>query len=97
MMTLELNAAMASSTPPDWSGAVWVGNLDGAALGDVESIHLRESEGYTRARFLVREGSAVRGFIEVDAPGGLIGRAAIDQAISELPRAAVRVGTTPLP
>lgn len=97
MKTLELNAAMASATPPDWSGAVWVGNLDVAALGDVESVRLRGSEGYTRARFLVREGSAVRGFIELDAPDGLIGRAAIDQAITALPRAAVRIDNAPLP
>jgi glycosyltransferase involved in cell wall biosynthesis len=88
--TLELNAAMTSSNPPDWSGAVWVGTLDTAAFGDAERLHLQSSAGYTKARLLVRDGTAVRGFIELEAPNGVITRSALDRALDALPRVAPR-------
>jgi GT2 family glycosyltransferase len=95
--TLELRAAMASSDPPDWSGAMWVGNLDEAALGDVEQIHLQKSEGYTRARLLVRSGSAVRGFIELNTVNGLIWRADLERATGALPQPPQRTDDAQLP
>ena len=97
MRTLELNPAMTSSHPPDWPGALWVGTLDVQTVTRFEQVHLRESDGYTRARLLVREGPAVRGFIELDAPNGLIGRAALDRAMAVLPRAVRRVDAAQLP
>lgn len=88
---------MTSSHPPDWPGAVWVGILDVETVTGFEQVHLRESDGYTRARLLVREGPAVRGFIELDAPNGLIGRAALDSAMAVLPPVVRRVDAAQLP
>lgn len=87
MRTLELRAAMPNTAAPDWSEALWVGNLDTKTLGDSERVQLREAGGYTRARLLVREGSAVRGFIELDASDGLIARVDLDRAVGALPPA----------
>lgn len=97
MKTLKLKAAMLSSHPPDWPGAMWVGDLDTAALKDAEHICLQASAGYTRARLLVRDGAAVRGFIELEAPDGQISRSALDRAIATLPRAAPRGAPVHLP
>ncbi|HWH25747.1 MAG TPA: glycosyltransferase [Pseudolysinimonas sp.] len=97
MRTLELHPAMTSPHPPDWPGALWVGALDVHTIAGFEQVHLRKSDGYTKARLLVCEGPAVRGFIELDAPNGLIARAELDDAIAVLPRSQGHVDAVQFP
>jgi hypothetical protein len=49
--------------------------------------HLQNSVGYDRARLLVPEGRGVRGFVEVDAPGGIVSRRAFEETVAALPAA----------
>ena len=86
-LVLELPRAMESPVRPDWSGARWIGAVDLTSLNGHKSLKLRDSEGYERARLLVREGSSVRGFVDVEAPGGVLDRATLDSATAALPEA----------
>jgi GT2 family glycosyltransferase len=70
---------------------VWVGILDVEKLTGCGQVLLRDAEGYTRARLLVREEETVRGFIELEAPNGLIAREALESALVALPRVLRRV------
>jgi GT2 family glycosyltransferase len=83
----ELAPAMQSTERPDWFGARWIGAVDITSLNGHKSLQLRNSEGYNRARLLVREGSAVRGFIDVPAPAGVVPREVLDAAAAALPAA----------
>lgn len=83
----ELPPAMQSPERPEWSGARWIGAVDMTALNGHKSLKLRNAEGYSRARLLIREGSAVRGFIDVPAPAGVLAREVLDAAASALPAA----------
>jgi GT2 family glycosyltransferase len=80
--------AMESLTPPDWSGARWIGSIDLSSLGEHSQLKLQGSAGYERAKLLVREGCSVRGFVEVDAPGGLVNSSVLAAAVAALPAAA---------
>lgn len=84
---LELAPAMESTCLPDWSGARWIGAVDLDCLSDHTQLRLRNHAGYHRARLLVREGTAVRGFVDVAAPGGVVQRGAVEQAVACLPPA----------
>jgi GT2 family glycosyltransferase len=81
--------AMESLIPPDWSGARWIGSIDLDHLAQHSRLKLQGPGGYERARFLVREGSSVRGFVDVDAPGGQVDRGVLVKAVAELPTATV--------
>ena len=94
---LSLFPAMKSTELPDWEGARWVGTLDLERLGHHERIELQNSAGYGRARLLVREGAAVRGFIDVASPRGVLERAVLDEALAELPAAEVKARRFPTP
>jgi GT2 family glycosyltransferase len=83
----ELSPAMQSPERPDWSGARWIGAVDTTSLNGHKRLKLLDSEGYNRARLLVREGSAVRGFVDVPAPAGVLAREVLDAAASALPAA----------
>jgi GT2 family glycosyltransferase len=76
---------------------VWVGTLDVETFTGYEQILLRVCDGYSRARLLVREAAAVRGFVELDAPNGLIARAALESALVALPRVVRHVDDAELP
>jgi len=82
---------MHSSGTPEWAGAVWVGQLD---LSDVtsapagSSFELSGGSGYRRARFLVREGQAVRGFVTVAVERGRIRVDDLRRYVETLPAAA---------
>ncbi|GAA4266274.1 glycosyltransferase family 2 protein [Frondihabitans peucedani] len=88
MIALRLERPMASPVAPEWSGAVWIGAIDVAALAAAEgdAIALADSEGYALARLLVRDGRSVLGFVElpvVDLPeiGGSI---AVDDLVARV-------------
>lgn len=94
---LSLFPAMKSAELPDWEGARWVGTLDLERLGHNDRVELQNSAGYGRARLLVREGAAVRGFIDVETPQGVLERAVLDEALAELPAASVKARLFPTP
>ena len=63
-----LEQPMRSSDNPEWAGAVWVGELDLSDLASAPSdsrLELAGGSDYHRARFLVREDQALRGFVTV--------------------------------
>lgn len=84
---LHLVPAMESQNPPDWPGARWVGSVDLLSLQQHSQLVLLESDGYERARLLLRQGSLVHGFVDVDAPGGRVERGALETAVGHLPQA----------
>ena len=81
---------MRSSDNPEWAGAVWIGELD---LSDLTSatkdswLELAGGSDYRRARFLVREGQTVRGFVTVDIAEGQVRVDELRRAVEELPAA----------
>jgi GT2 family glycosyltransferase len=77
--------AMESHVPPDWPGARWIGAVDMECLAQHTRLRLQKHEGYKRARLLVREGSSVRGFVEVETPGGILERSVLEAAVAALP------------
>ncbi|MBE4718276.1 MULTISPECIES: glycosyltransferase family 2 protein [unclassified Pseudarthrobacter] len=83
-----LAPAMESSLPPEWQGARWIGALDMDWLSDHTQLQLLNHAGYHRARLLVRQGRAVRGFVDVEAPVGIVQRGVLDEAVAALPAAA---------
>lgn len=78
--------AMSAEVPPEWSDARWVGTVDLAAVADASEIRLRDHAGYRRARLLVRSGDAVRGFVDIEAPDGVVDRRKLDRAVAGLPQ-----------
>lgn len=82
---LELVQAMQSTALPDWPGARWIGTVDLADLSEHAFLKLQNSEGYARARLLVREGPSVRGFVDVEARGGILDRKLLEAAAASLP------------
>ncbi|UVJ39575.1 glycosyltransferase family 2 protein [Arthrobacter sp. CJ23] len=85
---VELAPAMESAVPPEWPGARWIGAVDLEGLSDCAWLKLLNHAGYNRARLLVREGAAVRGFVDVETPGGMLGRAVLEEAVAALPAVA---------
>ncbi|MEK0157016.1 glycosyltransferase family 2 protein [Arthrobacter oryzae] len=84
---LEVAPAMDSNCPPDWAGARWIGSIDASSLTEHSRLKLLVFDGYERARLLVREGTSVRGFIDVVAPGGLVDTSVLEAVVSALPAA----------
>ncbi|XAS63713.1 glycosyltransferase [Micrococcaceae bacterium Sec5.8] len=84
---LDIAPSMANEAVPDWSGALWVGAVDLESLAGYTHLRLQDSKGYHRARLLVRSGPSVRGFVDVDAPGGVVDREDLETAASALPAA----------
>ena len=82
---LVLQPAMSGGDPPAWPGARWIGAVDTLALAGGAGIRLDGHAGYERARLLVKAGGAVRGFVEVETPGGVLDRRVFDDAVSRLP------------
>ncbi|WP_338888920.1 glycosyltransferase family 2 protein [Rhodococcus sovatensis] len=64
----DLEPALTSTQPPEWTGAVWIGDVDiEAEMPD--TLALACSDGYTRARLLVRRGMDPLGFVELPISG----------------------------
>jgi glycosyltransferase, family 2 len=81
---------MHSSDNPEWTGAVWVGELDLSDLASAaagSTFGLAGGSGYRRARFLVREGQALRGFVMVTVKRGSVLVDELRRAVDELPAA----------
>ena len=83
-----LEKPMHSSDNPEWAGAVWVGELDLSDLASAPSDSRPELAGgskYHRARFLVRENQALRGFVTVGIEEGRVRVDELRRAVDELP------------
>ena len=81
---------MRSSDNPEWAGAVWIGELDLSDLASATKdswLELAGGSDYHRARFLVREGQTVRGFVTVDIAEGQVWVDELRRAVEELPAA----------
>lgn len=85
---LELRRPMTSPSAPEWTGALWVGDvdllaIDHAASDGVVDVRLLDAAGYGRARLLVRRGDTVLGFVEVPVTDGV---ARLDDLVAETTR-----------
>jgi glycosyltransferase involved in cell wall biosynthesis len=78
---------MPTTIAPDWTGARWIGSVDVAlfAEGVTGTVPLVQATGYLTARLLVRDGSSVRGFVEVPIAHGALSVSAVRRAIEALP------------
>jgi GT2 family glycosyltransferase len=81
-----IRPAMPAGGPPEFAGAVWVGELQETEL-PAGRLMLSEAEGYGRARLLVRAGRHTRGFVELPVVAGGVEGAALASAITSLPPA----------
>ena len=91
-----LNPVMPHHGSAEWDGATWIGEIDESALDRVgagnragarEKVRLASSSGYEKARFLVKSGAVIRGFIDVPTKAGLVDSIAMKRAIDALPAA----------
>lgn len=92
-VNVQLEPAMPPSGPPEWDNARWVGSIDSASLPRTGTLTLGRSEGYHHARLLVRDGTTVRGFVDVSVLDGQVKAADVAVRTDALP-AATRVQTT---
>ena len=69
---LEIAPAMESRVLPDWPGARWIGTVDMKNLPGHARLRLLNHAGYEHARLLVREGTSVRGFVEIETPESVL-------------------------
>lgn len=81
----DLVPAMESLSAPEWPGARWIGTVDLETVPARQPLRLHQHQGYTRARLLVREGAAVRGFVDVGISEGSVDPAALRDAVAALP------------
>jgi glycosyltransferase involved in cell wall biosynthesis len=84
IVPLELSPAMPLGGAPEWPSARWVGAVDVAEMSPAR-VKLRESDGYKHARFLVRDGVAVRGFVDVPVVDGWVDGAQLAAEVALLP------------
>lgn len=94
---LELAPVMGAEAAPDWAGALWVGAVDLGSLGGCRELRLQDAHGYRRARLLVRDGAAVRGFVDLETADGTLSRTRLEEAAAALPRVPASVSTTTPP
>ncbi|MEO7127066.1 MAG: glycosyltransferase [Nakamurella sp.] len=85
-VTLRLPPAMPHAAPPEWPAARWVGSIDVAAFGPSTEIVLQDAEAYEHARLLVRDGTEIRGFVDVGVRRGRIDAGSLTRDIERLPR-----------
>lgn len=68
-----LERPMPNGGPVEWDGAIWVGAIDAGSLDHApDSIGLGDWQGEQRARLVVRDGLAVRGFVTVPTSDGAV-------------------------
>ncbi|WP_210411335.1 glycosyltransferase family 2 protein [Pseudarthrobacter sp. NIBRBAC000502771] len=82
--SLVLVPAMESLSPPTWPGARWIGSVDLEDLAQCSRFELENHHGYERARLLVRAAGAVRGFVDVPSPAGIVDRTDFEDALASL-------------
>ncbi|MCR2816011.1 glycosyltransferase [Microbacterium jiangjiandongii] len=86
MTTLTLIPAMPLHGDVDRAAAIWVGLLEATDLADhVDTIILAEGELFDRARLLVRERGAVRGYVTLPLTAGALDAQALRVAVAALP------------
>ncbi|MFY2788781.1 glycosyltransferase family 2 protein [Rhodococcus sp. MALMAid1271] len=68
---------------PDWDGAVWIGDID-LDQDLPASLDLDDSEGYHRARLLIRRGLDPLGFVELRIVDGAVATADVRAATMSL-------------
>jgi len=96
MNTVLLQPAMASPLRPDWPGACWIGTVDETILRSSEPhglVRCAGSEGYSRARVLVRDGARIRGYVELALLDGCFSLAALGEHIADLPAPSALIET----
>ena len=76
---------MSSEGPPEWAGAVWVGALDVADLAGDGPLTVPDADGYETARFLVRDGRDVVGFVQVPITEAGVSRETLRDLVAALP------------
>jgi glycosyltransferase involved in cell wall biosynthesis len=86
MTTLSLTLAMPLHGAVDRADATWVGLVETSALAVVpDRVVLESGELFDRARLLVRDGAAVRGYVSLPVAEGRLDPAALAVAVAELP------------
>jgi GT2 family glycosyltransferase len=76
---------MPVASGPLWPSAVWVGVLDAAQCED-ESLSLVDSERFSRARLLVRDGRRPLGFAEVAIRDGVVDTRGLRATVAAMPQ-----------
>ncbi|PRY70410.1 glycosyl transferase family 2 [Glaciihabitans tibetensis] len=79
-----ISPAMPRSGAPEWPSARWVGAVDASDLVGATRVRLRDSDGYAHARFLVRSGVVVHGFVDVPVASGWVDVTELTSAIARL-------------
>ncbi|MFZ7086934.1 glycosyltransferase family 2 protein [Curtobacterium sp. RRHDQ10] len=97
-----LRRPMTSPSAPEWSGALWVGDVDlrdvdTAARDGIDGVRLVAADGYRRARLLVRRGDTVLGFVEVPVEDGLVDLDALVAETASFDRAAAESAESSAP
>lgn len=88
MTLLALRPAMPVQGDVDRASAIWVGAIDTRDVaGAAARLDLRGAEGFDRARLLVREGDAVRGYVTLPVHDGSVSTAALAATFDDLPHA----------
>jgi GT2 family glycosyltransferase len=70
-----------------WSGARWIGSLDTGTIEGHTEISPAACDGFSRARLLIREAGAVRGYADVGIRDGRLDRTELLEEIKALPPA----------
>jgi GT2 family glycosyltransferase len=95
-----MKPVMTHNGAAEWDGATWIGEVDESAIsraGAREKLRLASSQGYANARFLVKSGAGIRGFIDVPARAGLVDAIDMKRALTALPAAKVAPRPAELP
>ena len=82
---------------PTWPGALWIGSVELTDLQTTDELHLNDTDGYARARLLVREAGSVRGFIEMPIDDERIDSASALREAELLPASVAATEPKPLP
>jgi GT2 family glycosyltransferase len=78
-----LQPALVSAQPPEWDGAVWIGDVDiEAELPD--RLALDGAKGYSRARLLVRRAADPLGFVDLPITSGGVDTHELVEAVRRL-------------
>lgn len=80
-----LSPALPRLQSPEWAGAVWIGDID-LEQNVPSTLTLADSEGYLRARLLVRRGLDPLGFVELDIVDGAVTADEVHEKAMSLPQ-----------
>ncbi|PRC49800.1 hypothetical protein C6A85_72875, partial [Mycobacterium sp. ITM-2017-0098] len=85
---MTIRPVLAAAEPPSWNSAIWVGEiwLDIPGAIEPDRFHLRDADGYHRARLLVRSEAGPLGFVELDVVEQAIDGRQLRELVADLPR-----------